>query len=175
MINKLIFPLIPFLFLFFYSSPGHSQKVVQLEKRGSFKTQKFYIGEILVYKLKSDQKQWLDERIVNIHIEDRLVQFEHRAVYIDSISAIRMPGGPGFRVAHLVLKTFGYSWYFWTLVSLAYGESLTVSKVAIGGSSLLAAWFLKQLFFKTHRLGKAKRLRLIDLTYYPIPPGGNNR
>jgi len=154
----------------FFSNASHGQKAIQLEKRGSFKTQKYYIGDILVYKLKSDRGNWLDEVITDIHIEDRLVQFENRAVYIDSIAAIRIPGGPGYRTAHLIFKTFGYSWYFWTLVSLAYGESLTTTKAVVGGGSLLIAWLLKQVFFKTHKIGKAKRLRLIDLTYYPVRP-----
>lgn len=145
----------------------YGQKALQFEKGGSLKTNKFFEGDVLVYKLKNDQKHWLSERISKIHMEDKLIQFENRAVFIDSIYAIQLGRGGKFaRPMSTALKTFSGIWGFWTLVSLAYGEKLTWPKIIVGGGSYLIGWLLQQTFYKTHKIKGRKRLRLVDLTFY---------
>ena len=55
-----------------------AQKAIQLEKRGSLKTEKYFVGELLIYKLKSDKKIWLEEYMRDISIEDGFIFFEHQ-------------------------------------------------------------------------------------------------
>ena len=150
---------------FFSSLPA--QKALQFEKAGSFNTIKFFIGDLLVYKIKSDRKHWLKETIQEIHIEERLVEFENRVISVDSIFAIQIRSGGNFvRNISRALISFSGIWTFWTGVSLAYGDSLAWSTVIIGVGSFALGQFVKLAFFKTHRLKETKRLRLIDLTFY---------
>ncbi len=150
------------------------QKAILLEKRGSLHTQKYFVGETLIYKLSHDRKHWLSEVITDIHIEDNYIEFENRIVHVDSIFALREAAGKGARTASQLLKGFGISWTFWMGVSLILGEDFSWTNAAIGTGSYLVGDLLKIAFFKTHRLKKRKRLRLIDLTFVP-PPTTNSR
>ncbi len=157
---------------------SHAQKALMLEKSGSFKTTKFYIGDPLVYKLKSDKDQWLREYITEIYVDDGLLGLENRVITVDSIYAIRT--GHNLRwaktISH-VLTAFAGSWSFWTLVSLAYGDPLALGTVAVGVGTFAVAQLLRLLYFKTHKIRGNKRLRLIDLNFYNTPksaPAGVN-
>ena len=153
------------------ATPTFAQKAVQLEKAGSLHTRKFFVGDRLVYRVKDNKKEWLREVITNIHIEEGMIEFENRFVKLSDIDAIRTGDrARGIRTISTALTTFSGIWGFWTLVSLAYGDPLAWSTVAIGVGSFTVGQLLKLAFFKTHRLGKKKkRLRLIDLTFYRTP------
>ena len=147
-----------------------AQKAIQLEKGGSFKTTKFFIGDQLVYRLKSDPKHWLREFITEIHIDEGLIEFENRVVPIGDIYAIQTQNGTKtIRSVSWLLTYFSGTWTFWTLVSLAYGDPLALSTVIIGVGSFAIGQLLKLAFFKTHRIKGRKRLRMIDLTFYQMP------
>ena len=144
-----------------------AQPAVQFERAGTYKTLKFFEGDIMAFKLISDKRHWFKEAIEEIYVDEGLIQFENRAVFIDSIFAIRVGKAAGFvRSASAGLVTFSYAWGFWTLVSLAYGDPLAWSTVIIGGGSYLVGKLLKLAFFRTHKMGNRKRLKLIDLTFY---------
>ncbi|NND06951.1 MAG: hypothetical protein HKN87_11275 [Saprospiraceae bacterium] len=143
-----------------------AQKALQLEKRGSLKTEKYFVGELLIYKLKSDKKVWLEEYMRNISIEDGVIFFEHRTVHIDSIHAIQIRNArQGVKTIAGALTGFSYVWNFWTLVSFAYGEPLRLGTSIVGLGSFVMGQGLKLAFFKTHKIKGRKRLRLIDLTF----------
>ncbi|MDH3649713.1 MAG: hypothetical protein OEQ53_08515 [Saprospiraceae bacterium] len=143
------------------------QRAVQFERTGTLKTLKFFEGERMVYKIKNDTRHWLEEYIEEIHVDEGLIQFENRAVFVDSIYAVRVGNASGFvRGMSAGLVTFSYAWGFWTLVSLAYGDPLAVSTVIIGAGSYLVGKLMKLTFFRTHKLNRRKRLKLIDLTFY---------
>lgn len=147
------------------------QKAILLEKQGSLRTEKFFVGETLVYKIKQDRKHWLEEAILDVDIESGYILFEHRTVPVQDIIAIQIrDAGRVTRGISTLLTTFSYSWGFWTMVSLAFGDPLTPFAVGIGLGSFLAGKLLRLAFFKTHRLKTRKRLRLVDLTFYQILP-----
>ncbi|MCB0664483.1 MAG: hypothetical protein KDC80_01615 [Saprospiraceae bacterium] len=147
------------------------QKAILLERQGSLRTDKFFVGETLVFKLKNDRKHWLEEVILDLDLEEGYVLFEHRTIPLKDIIAIQIrDAGKGTRAISTLLTTFSYSWGFWTLVSLAFGDSLTPVGVGIGLGSFLVGKLLRVTFFKTHRLKKRKRLRMVDLTFYEILP-----
>lgn len=149
---------------------ARAQPAVQFERSGTYKTVKFFEGDVMTFKLKSDKRQWYRETIEQIYVDEGLVQFENRAIFIDSISAIRVGNASGFvRGASAGLVTFSYAWGFWTLVSLAYGDPLAWSTVIIGAGSYLVGKLLKLTFFRIHKLSNRKRLKLIDLTFYNTP------
>ena len=143
-----------------------AQKAIQLEKRGSLKTEKYFMGNYLIYKLKSDKKIWLEEYMRDISIEDGFIFFEHRTVHIDSIHAIQIRNArQGIKTIAGALTGFSYVWNFWTLVSFAYGEPLRLGTSIVGLGSFVVGQGLRLAFFKTHKIKGRKRLRLIDLTF----------
>lgn len=156
------------LFLPFFS---YSQKAIVLEREGTLHTKKFFVGENLVFKLKQDRKHWLEEVILDLDIDAGYILFEHRTVPVSDIIAIQIrDAGKVTRGISTLLTTFSYSWGFWSLVSLAFGDSLSPFEIGVGVGSFLLGKLLKLTFFKTYRLNKRKRLRLIDLTFYQIEP-----
>lgn len=147
----------------------NAQKAILLEKGGSLKTEKFFVGDRLYYKLKSDPKHWLEEIIHDIDIESSLILFENRSVYVDDIFAIQIRDAGGFvKWTSSLLTNFSLAWNFWTIVALIAGDPITVTTVSIGVGSFAVGQMLRLLFFKTHKIKKRKRLRLIDLTFYRL-------
>ena len=148
-----------------------SQKALILEKRSSLRAKKFFVGDRLVYKLEKQEKHWFDETIVDIDIDAGFILFENRAVAIDDIYAIQIRDGGRFaKRLSMLLTTFSYSWSFWTLVSAAFGDPISATTIGIGIGSFTVGQLLKLAFFKTYRVSKRKRLRLIDLTFYDSLP-----
>lgn len=164
---KLLALLASFIFLIGVGTDLKAQKAILFEKSGSLKTEKFFVGDKLYYKLKSDPKNWLGEFIYDIDIESGLILFENRSVYVDDISAIQIRDAGRFvKWTSSLLTNFSLAWNFWTLVALIAGDPITVTTVSIGVGSFTIGQMLRLLFYKTHKLKKRKRLRLIDLTFY---------
>ena len=161
---------IPLCLLLLLAPSLSAQKCLQLEKKGSLNTQKFCVGEALTFRLAETERYWHRETIVDIYVDDQLIEFANRTVHLKDITAIRTGSKTGFVRSLSVASTyFSATWTFWTLVSLAYGETLTLPTVAIGAGAFALGRLLKIFFFKTHRIKGRKRLRLIDLTFYRIP------
>ncbi|MCB0686886.1 MAG: hypothetical protein KDC53_10180 [Saprospiraceae bacterium] len=161
-----------YLILFlFIANASWSQKALLLERVGTLKTRKYFVGETLVYKLKNDRKHWLEEVIVDLDLDAGYILFENRTIPIDDIFAIQIrDAGRGARILSTLLTTFSYSWGFWSLVSLAFGDALTPFTIGVGLGSFLIGKLLRVAFFKTYRLNERKRLRMIDLTFYQTIP-----
>jgi hypothetical protein len=149
----------------------YAQKALLLEKEGTFRTRKFYIGDHLVYKLKQDTEQWLDEVIIELELESGTIFFENRTVNVNQIYAVQIRDAGNFmRQLSAILTTFSYSVGFWSLVSLAFDDAVTPAWIGIGLGSFIAGQLLRITFFKTYKLNRRKRLRLIDLTFYQLAP-----
>lgn len=152
--------------LFATNTTVTAQKILQMEKRGSLQTLRMYIGDEVIYKMRADRRFWLRETITELHIEEGYVEFDNRIVHLDSIFAIREAAGAGARPLSLALKGFALSWVFWSGVGfLVYGDDLTVGELAVGPAAYGLGELLRLSFFKTHKLGKRKRLRMIDITF----------
>ena len=135
------------------------------------KTRKFFVGETLAFKLKQDRKHWFEEVIVDIDLDSGYILFEHHTVPLADITAIQIRDGGKFaRGLSSVITTFSYSWGFWSLVSLAFGDSLSPFAIGVGLGSFLLGKLLRISFVKTYRLNQHKRLRMIDLTFYQLAP-----
>ena len=70
------------------STWSYGQKVLQIEKVNSYKTEKFSIGTELTYKLKGDDS-WYHSAIKDLLIEENIILFHNRYVHLDSIAAFR--------------------------------------------------------------------------------------
>jgi len=155
------------LLLFFFSSSTQitAQKILQLEKIGSLKVKKYYIGDVLTFQLKEAGDTWFREAIEDIYQEKGLVLFAHRLVNVEDITAIR-----SFRVQRwsrpLVknLNLFGVSWGVLSLLSPLAGVPLTWAAAIVPAASFAVAGIVRVLFrYRTYKVGKKRRMRLLDM------------
>ncbi len=148
-----------------------AQKFLQLEKGGSFKYTRYYIGEDIVFKLHNDDKGWHTRTITDIDVDgNRLVFFNH-PLPIDSIAMIRLPGSKVWQIAGLTLQVGGANAI---LFSLGYNpifnnEPVNWGGVGTGALGIAIGTAIRQLT-KTKKFvpGPRRRLRLLDVTIGPV-------
>lgn len=149
-----------FLFL---SNFLFAQKVLQLEKYGSAKVKKFYIGDELTYRIAGD-KTWYQGTIQDLKIEENIILFEDRFVYLKDITKLR-------KYRHWTKGLFRQSlafaggWLFFSLAGTLVGWELTLSTIVVPGATVAVTWITYKLFYKkNYKLGKRRWLRMLDLT-----------
>lgn len=140
-----------------------SQKVLQLERFGSPKVKKFYIGEDLNYQLIGD-KTWYTGTIQNLIVEENIILFENRYVKLDDIRTLRKRLHWSKTIGNQ-LYVFAGSWLVFSAAGTLVGWELRWDTAIISGSALVSGWLIKNIFkYKKYKLGKKRRLRLLDLT-----------
>ncbi len=155
------------------SANAGAQKFLQLEKGGSFKYTRYYIGEDITFKLNHDDKGWYTRTITDIDVEGGSLVFFSHPVHIDSIAMIQLPGSKVWQFTGLALQVGGANAM---LFSLGYSpifknEPVNWSGVATGALGIAIGTVLRRLT-KTKKFtpGKRKRLRLLDLSFGPLMP-----
>ena len=161
--------------LFFLYVPAQAQKVLQIEKRGSYKTEKIYIDQEITYRVHGDD-YWYRGAIKDLLVEEKIILFYDRFVPVDSIAAFRYERG---RMGSLGKQIFwfGTAWSVFAAVGTATDRNddtnYRKSDAIVTGTSWLLALLVPKIFrYKIVRFGKRKRLRLLDLTFTkedPIP------
>ena len=153
-----------FCFLFIGLTIGQSQKILQLEKYGSLKNQRYYIGEQISYQLKDDDT-WYRETINDLLIEENIILFANRAVRLEDIAAIkRIDNRAWSKGMGLKLYVFGASWAFFSLVGTIW-LPLTWAALIVPAVSFTVGFILQKVFkTKTIKLGKKRWLRMLDIT-----------
>lgn len=155
------------LFLFAFSiSPTQAQKVLQIEKRGKVKTKKINVGEELTYRLKGSS-EWNTEVITDIKVEEGLLVFSNQFVKVSDIRTIK-----SYKTARMAnnaeksLYSFGAAWLLFSLGGTLAGEPLNDLTWQVPVSSALLGFTIKKLFStRKYRIGKRRRLRLLDLSF----------
>jgi len=149
-------------------SPGLTQKILQIEKYGSPKTKKLFIGQKIKYKLEGDDI-WYQGYIDDLIVDREIIALEDRYINMNDIEAFRYNrswSGP----VGISLYTFGAAWSGFALIgTITDGDPDTnyrssdaiVSGVAIGLGFVVQRFLAK----KTVRFGKRRRLRMLDLTF----------
>jgi hypothetical protein len=157
------------LFSFLFTTIS-AQKILQMEKRGSFKTWRYYIGDQLTFEVDG---QWYTRIIRDLNLEKKIIQFEDGFVEMEKIDRIETEGGEAFgKAASISLWVFGASWIFFSVADWAVGGSLTLLSAIVPGSAFTLGGLIRLIFKpKKHRLGKRKRLRMLDLTIVPGDQG----
>lgn len=149
-------------------TPGLAQKVLQIEKYGSPKTKKLYIGEDIHYKLEGDEI-WYRGYIDDLLVDREIIALEDRYINMNDIEAFRYDRSWA-DPAGISLYTFGGAWSGFALIgTLTDGDPNTnyrASDAIVSGVSI-GLGFVVQRFFgkKTVRFGKRRRLRMLDLTF----------
>ncbi len=164
-----------FLLLFFFTSHSiFAQKLLQIEKVGTLKTQRFYIGEEVVFQLVGETDgYWYRETIEDILVDANSVLFTHRLIEIADIAKIRTFKNRGWSRG-LSNNAFVASSGFVGLSLIAAATTefmLNTASVIIPGTTIIAGLAIRLIFRrKTHRMGKRKRLRVLDLNFYKVGP-----
>lgn len=145
-----------------------AQKVLILEKRGTTKTKRFYEGDEITYRIKGE-KVWETSTIVEMIPKENILVLDRIYVKVDEIEALLKVKNQ--RVANGLstqLYVFGTAWAAYTAI-----DDLVVSKrktdweaaAYVSGTSFVLGTLLRLLpKTKTLKIGKKRRLRLLDLT-----------
>jgi len=153
------------LSLFFFSAlPVSAQKVLQMEKRGKINTTKFYLGEELIFRLKGS-REWYTDIMIDIKVEEDIIVFSEQFVKVSDITMLKKYRR-GARVAEAGLYTFGASWLGWSLLGTLDGVPLNDLAWKVPASSVGLGFLIRRLFnVKKYRIGKRRKLRVLDLSF----------
>ena len=147
-----------------------AQKVLQIERYGRAETEKIFIGNEIVYRLNGND-YFLRGYIEDLHIENNVIVLPDRYVPVSEINALQYNRGWP-RAIGTSIFWFGLGWSALAAVGTATdGDASTNyrwSDAAVTGTSFVISFALPKLFGRhTLKFGKRKRLRMLDINFYP--------
>ena len=145
-------------------SAAAAQKFLQLEKANKARTDKFFVGQDITYRLK-DSSEWFTSTITDVQMDAQLVAFDWKTVPVGNIEAIRLRHAPILRSLGPMFMIFGASWAGFSLVGAAFDQyKLTAGTAIVSGTGLASGFILHQIFrHKRIRLGERRRLRAVEI------------
>lgn len=149
-----------------------AQVRLQMDRFGKKKTMDFYEGETITVRLKGE-KVYQELQIKKLYPEANMILTQLGPVQIDDIERLRTfntrKTGKYFSY---MLWIFGASWGAYSLIAfLAVGEPLTWGVLGVVLVSFLLGWIIKRILRrKTYKIGKKRKLRIIDMTIEPFRP-----
>lgn len=160
------------LFLFFLALAPISlsgQKLLQIEKSGTLKTERFYIGDEVTFQL-ADDDGWYTRTIQDINVEANMLIFPKGSVNINDIQKVRTFKNRNWSRALNINALYGSaSFVVLSLLGTLADVALTMATLTIPASTIIVTSVIRFVFrHKTHRMGKRKRLRVLDLTFYEV-------
>jgi len=149
-------------------SPLSAQKVLQIEKYGSPRTEKFYVGQEITFQLEGTD-YYRSAYIEDIRVGDSLILLGNSFVNVHDISALRFERGWPM-LGSGSLYTFGLAWsgyaFFGTTFDDNPNSAYRRSDAVVTLTAISLGFLIHKLFrYKHTRLGKRKRLRLLDLSF----------
>lgn len=155
----------------FYSTAG-AQKLLQLERSGTLKVKRYYTGDEIVYLLKNEGKNWRRDAILGLNTTDGIIYFTHGQINFKDIIAIKPTKAAGqAKTISKIFYGFALNWGFWSVVGLVVGQPVTLFSGIVIGSALGVGWIAGEII-KSHtiHINPNHRLRMLDLTMYPVSP-----
>ncbi|HHS95178.1 MAG TPA: hypothetical protein ENJ45_01205 [Phaeodactylibacter sp.] len=160
-------PILPILFTLITTLGLPAQKFLQMEKYGSPKVKKFYIGDELTYKIKDYPDDWTTATIEDLLIEDNIIVFSNRTVRLEDIIAIRKDRRLPLAVANS-LYTFGLTWGVLSLLDGLTGNPLKWSAATVPATAFTIGFLAKRIFkHRNYRMGKRRWLRMLEVVSAP--------
>ena len=139
------------------------QKFLQIEKYGSLKIEKYYIGDDLSYQLSGD-KTWYAGTIQDLIVDENIILFADRYIKLGDIRTIRKYRRWSQSIGNQ-LFIFAGSWLFFSAAGTLVGWELRWDTAIIAGSAMATGWLIKKIFkYKKYKIGKKRRLRMLDIT-----------
>lgn len=153
------------------STEAEAQKLLQLERKGVLKVRRFYTGDEIVYLLKAEGRNWRRDVIMGLNPEKGIIHFSHGDItYRDIIAMKPAKALAQSKTVSKIFYGFALNWGFWSVVGLVVGQPITLFSGIVIGSSLAVGWIAGEIIrAHTIHIGKQYRLRMLDLTMYPVP------
>ena len=154
------------LIIFWGASDLSAQKFIQMEKYGSAKVKKYYIGDELTYKLKEFPNDWTTSTIEDIVMEENIVIFHNRIIKLDELIAIRSfkPSRWSVPISKNLYR-FGLSWGVFSLLGTLVDTPLTWAAAIVPATAFATGFLIKSIFkHRTYKLGKRRWLRMLDMS-----------
>ena len=149
--------------------------MLQMEKSGTARTRKIYVGETITFKLLNDHTGWYERTIFEIYPDKGMINFEGVQIHVDSIAEIRFPEKPIIPMliggalqgggANMILfdVSRGLTWG----KENGFDQGMIISGLANIAVGTAIKKMTKQKKFK---VSKRKRLRLLDLDFAAPKP-----
>ena len=149
-----------------------AQKLLQLEKAGTMKVIRFYIGDELTFQIRNDDVGWYTRTINDIDVDRNRLVFNNYSLPIDSISMIQLPKSKVWQVVGGALQIGGIamamSSAYWSITQNEPADWAALGTSA--GIALLGTGMRKGMRKKKFKIGPYKRLRVLDLSFGPPVP-----
>lgn len=158
--------------LVFLANQASSQVKLQMDKFGKRKTLDFHEGDVITVKLKGEEV-YQQLQIQKLYPEANLIVTQLGPVKLDDIIRVRTFDNKGVgRYFAYMLWVFGAAWGGYSLLGyLVYAEPLTWGVLGVMGVSFLLGWFLKWILRRrTYKIGKKRKMRIIDINIKPFNP-----
>lgn len=149
------------------ANEASGQRLLQIETYGKAKTKKIFIGEQITYA-QTGMEGWHTSYIEDILPAQGRLALSDRYLVVSNITALRYRSAwPGVGTS---LMTFGTAWAGYALIGYTFDgnpeTNFSALDAVVGGTSILAGLAMRRfLKYKTIKIGKRKRLRLLDLTF----------
>ncbi len=145
-----------------------AQKVLQIEKYGKPEAEKLFIGDPLNYQIMGEDF-FRSSYIEGIQVEDSLLVLDGRYVNVYDIAALQYERSWP-RATGISLFWFGIGWSGLAAIGTAVDGNedsrYRWSDAIVSASSIGLSFAIPRLFSnKTIKIGKRKRLRLLDLRF----------
>ena len=143
----------------------YGQKFVQMEKYGTLKVKRYYVGETLTFRLEGD-KYWYTDVIRDILPEDDLIVFENRAVKVKDITFLKSFHNAAWsKGIAMKLYIFAGGWLVFNFGGLPLGGTLSALTWQVPALAVATGFIIRTLFrSKKYKIGKRRWLRLLDLS-----------
>lgn len=164
--------LILFVLITALQSSVSAQKVLQIEKFGKAKTNKLYIGDQIFIQTK-DNPDWFLAEIEDLLPDAQAIVFYDRIIQIQDITAMK------FRKkskVHDIGRVVQFSWVvpvayqaIYDVVDPPFEEEEWKPTAIVSAGTFLLGSLMRLIPPKKHKFGEGtrRRLRILDLTFYP--------
>lgn len=152
--------------LCFFGLSAYGQKMLLLERANRAKTTKFYIGDVLRFRLTGEENYWYERTITDILPETNTLMLDNFAVKLPEIQTLKMRRRPIWRIMGGAAFSLGATLALATTVGRFGYQDKTVDAPALYGlaaGSFGAGWYLNTP--RKLKLGKKHRLRIVEVRF----------
>lgn len=150
----------------FFAQQVQSQKMVLLERANRVRTEKFYIGDVLRFRLQGKETYWYQREITDILPASQLILLDNQPTPLANIDRMRLQRDPLVRACGGALLTFGVTLAIANTVSYFRNDGdATGPLYAASALSGVAGYFLIRP--KVLKFGKKHRLRAVEVPLMP--------
>lgn len=142
------------------------QKMLLLERTNRSRTTKFYVGDVLKFRLTGEENYWYERTITDILPETNTLMLDNFAVKLPEIQTIKMRRKPIWRILGGAAYSLGATLALATTIGRFGYQDKDVDAVKL--YSLAAVSFGTGWFLNTPRklkMGEKHRLRIIEVRF----------